>query len=302
MRVFLSHASVDKGFVQAVQAALPPHVKAWLDADDLYAGQTLGDEIRRAILDETDYVLLFVSATSLASAWVGRELVWALQREVDLGRPFVVPLLLPGVSVVGAAPPFDVLRQRLYIKAPADPAAASAELARHLFALASEWIETAGDSSRQAFISRLKRDLTRFKDLAFVLIASAGESLAVLGTRPEAHASWANAVRDYTEFSDGFIARKDSLRAQVRDLFGGHLGAEADKLLQFVERNVYRGDMFELNEIVHAINGFDRVLRDDPVALARAEARKSELLSQATKTLEQTTKRSLSFIAKLEEH
>ena len=301
MRIFLSHASDDKAFVQALQAGLPGHVRVWLDVDQLYAGHRLDAELRRAILDENDYVVVFVSPRSLGSDWVAQELAWALQVEADIGRPFVVPVLLPGApDAAPAGSAFAPLWQRIYLKCPGDAAAGAAMLAGQLFALASEWLETAGGSSRRRFIGRLRRDLTRFKDDAHLMLAAMGAPLEVLGTREEAHASFARATGDYVAFSSAFVARKDALREQIQALFGGYLAAEAEKLLAFVEEKVYRGRLYELNVVVDAVNAYEATLRHDAAALAAAEGLKAERLAAARKVLEQMTRRSLDLLAKLE--
>lgn len=302
MRLFLSHASEDKPFVEALRAGLPAHVRVWLDVDNLYAGHKLSNELRRAILDENDYVVLFVSPRSLRSVWVAQELAWALEREADLVRPFVVPVFLPGTP---EAPPgdgaFAALWQRIYVRCPDDAAEGAEELARHLFALLSEWIETAGDSSRKRFIARLRADLTRFKDDAFLMIAAMGAPLELLATREEAHAQFARTVGAYVQFSDAFIARKDALRAQIHSMFGGFLATECDKLLAFVEEKVYRGRLYELNAVVDAVNAYETSLKTDAAALAAAEADKDTRLAKARAVLQQMTRRSLELLAKLEQ-
>jgi hypothetical protein len=302
MRLFLSHASEDKPFVEALRAGLPAHVRVWLDVDNLYAGHRLSDELRRAILDENDYVALFVSPRSLQSDWVARELDWALEREADLVRPFVVPVFLPGTSEVAPSEgPFAALWQRIYVRCPDDAAEGAEELARHLFALLSEWIETAGDSSRKRFIARLRADLTRFKDDAFLMIAAMGAPLEVLSTRAEAHAQFARTVGAYVQFSDAFIARKDALRAQIHSMFGGYLATECDKLLAFVEEKVFRGRLYELNAVVDAVNAYETSLKDDAAALAAAESDKDKRLAKAHAVLQQMTRRTLDLLAKLEQ-
>lgn len=302
MRLFLSHASDDKAFVQAVQDALPPHVHVWLDVDNLYAGHQLRDELRRAVLDDNDYVAVFVSPRSLRSQWVARELGWALEREADLRRPFVVPLLLRDAPEAAPADaPFAALWSRIYLRCGDAAADAGRQLAHHLFALLSEWIETAGDSSRRRFIAALRGDLTRFKDDAFLMLAAMGVPLQVLATRDEAHAQLARGVAAYVQFSDAFIARKDALRAQAHNLFGGYLAAEFDKLLVFVEEKLYRGSLFALNRVVDAVNAFDGTLRHDAVALAAAEADKGQRIDKARKALQQLTRQSLALVAKLEQ-
>ena len=302
MRLFMSHASEDKPFVQALQAALPAHVRVWLDVENLYAGHSLSDELRRAVLDENDYLVLFVSPHSLQSDWVAQEMRWALEREADLLRPFVVPVFLSGTAEEPpAGSQFAPLWKRIYLKCPAEPLAGAAELSHHLFALLSDWIETAGDHSRRRFIARLRTDLTRFKDEAFLMVAAMGVPLQVLATREEAHAQFARSTVAYTQTSAAFIARKDLLRAQAQSMFGGYLAAECDKLLAFVEEKVYRGRLYALNAVPDAVNAYEATLRHDAAALAAAEADKTRRLTQAQTVLKQMTKRSLDLLAKLEQ-
>lgn len=301
MRLFLSHASEDKPFVEALRGGLPGHVKVWLDVDQLYAGHSLSEELRRAILDENDYVVVFVGPHSLQSAWVAQELAWALEVEADIGRPFVVPLFLPGTP---GQPPqgsaFAPLWQRIYLECPPEPAAAAAALAAQLFALASEWVEKAEGSSRKRFIDRLRRDLTRFKDDAYLMLAAMGVPIEVLATREEAHAQFAQTTSIYTQFADSFTKRKDGLREQIHSLFGGYLAAEAEKLLAFIDEKVYRGRVYDLNAVVDAINTFATKLPDDRAVLAAADADKAQRLAAARKVLDQMSKRSLDLLAKLE--
>ena len=122
MRLFMRNASEDKPFVQALQAALPAHVRVWLDVENLYAGHSLSDELRRAVLDENDYLVLFVSPHSLQSDWVAQEMRWALEREADLLRPFVVPVFLSGTTEEPpAGSQFAPLWKRTYLKCPCVP-------------------------------------------------------------------------------------------------------------------------------------------------------------------------------------
>src|SRR5574337_1505664 len=132
------------------------------------------------------------------------------------------------------------------------------------------------------------------------MIAAMGVPIRMLATDGGAYAHFARATAAYTEFSAGFVARKDGLREQTHALFGGYLAAEAEKLLAFVEHKLYRGRIYELNAVVGAVNTFDATLRDDQGALAAAERDKAERLAAARKALEQLTRRSLDLLAKLE--
>lgn len=301
MRIFLSHDSADKPYVTAVQAAMPPHVRVWLDVQQLYAGHRLGDELRRAVLDENDYVVVFVSPRSLASEWVARELAWALEREGDLRRPFVVPVMLPDTALDATPPPaFAPLWQRIYLEGGDDPAEAGHRLAAQLFALASEWIELAGDSSRARFIARLRADLTQFENLAHRMLAALRNPIPVLATREDAQQVLIAAVDAYSRFGDALMGRLGPLQSRVRDLFGGNLAAEADRLFHDLEHKVYRGRLFALNDVVADINRYDGALDGDAAALAAAEDAREAALAAAEKALAQCTRAAAALARKLE--
>lgn len=305
MRIFLSHASEDKLLVQRIAATLPPHVKPWLDAGELLAGHHLSVELRRAVLDENEYLVVFISHDSIASEWVGREVGWGLARAVELKRPYVVPvlLMLDEMPALPAGSPLAALADVLYMRLrdATDTAVHQAgnDLAGHLFGLVSEWIEHFGDRSKRRLAGHLERELTRFKELAFLLQASMGPPLAVLGTRPEAHTQFANAVGQYNEFSAAFIARKDALSAEVDDVFGAFQGAECRGLMSFIDEKIYTGVAFALNQVVDQINGFEATLQPDPSRLAQAELHKNALLADTRKLLDQMARRMRRFMPML---
>lgn len=94
MKVFLSHSSRDKALVREVRSYLPRHIQTWLDEDDLLVGQDLQISIKEAITDNAEYVVIFLGREAIRSTWVKQELEWALEREHQLGRIFVLPVLL----------------------------------------------------------------------------------------------------------------------------------------------------------------------------------------------------------------
>lgn len=301
MRIFMSHASQDKAFVQAAQARLPAHVRVWLDVDQLYAGHRLSDELRHAVLDENDYVIVFVSEHTLQSAWVGREVVWALEREADLGRPFVVPVMLPGVPLDAApAGDFAPLWQRIYLQGGDGPAAVGDALGRHLFGLVSAWIETAGDSSRRRFIARLRADLTGFADAAHLMLGVMRNPIPVLAQDADALAALQQHVGDYGRCSDPLIARLPLVRTRARDLFGSNLASEVDRLLTMLEEKVYRGRLFDLNAVLESVNGYETSLQGHATRLKAAEAQREQRLDAAHTVLQQFTRKTLSVMDKLE--
>lgn len=93
MRVFLSHASRDKPLVREIRRHLPEHIQSWIDEKRLLIGDDIEGSIKDAIENESDLVIIFLGRDSMQSDWVKRELAWALEREKELGAPFVLPVL-----------------------------------------------------------------------------------------------------------------------------------------------------------------------------------------------------------------
>lgn len=113
MKVFFSHSSRDKALVSAIKRNLPDHLAAWLDEHELLIGTEISESIDRAIRSDVDFVVIFLSADAIRSEWVKRELAWALNRENEIKRTFVIPVLLE--DVWASVEPSEFQR-RLYLR------------------------------------------------------------------------------------------------------------------------------------------------------------------------------------------
>ena len=92
MQVFISHASEDDAVVAELRAVLKKlGVGVW-DDDLLKGGDRLQGSINAAI-DASTYFLAVLSPVTIASAWVHREIRYALRA----GKS-IVPILLPGMD------------------------------------------------------------------------------------------------------------------------------------------------------------------------------------------------------------
>ena len=88
---FLSHSSMDQDFVTHLAEVLRRHgVPIWYSRTNILGAQQCHDEIGAA-LRRCDWFLLVLSPTSVASMWVKRELIFALQQNRFENR--IVPLL-----------------------------------------------------------------------------------------------------------------------------------------------------------------------------------------------------------------
>lgn len=113
MKIFLSHCSRDKANVRDFSALLPACLKTWLDEDELLWSEQLKFSLQKAIKTHVDYVIIFIGPDIANSHWVMNELEWALQRERELGRNFVLAVRLPGVPLDSMP---EALRERLHLE------------------------------------------------------------------------------------------------------------------------------------------------------------------------------------------
>jgi hypothetical protein len=113
-KVFISHASADKPFVDQLVADLAARaIPVWYDKFDLRVGDSVTGGINDG-LSASKYFLIVLSKSSVASRWVTEELNAALMEQVARGGTFVLPTLLEDCEV----PP--LLRHRRYADFRAD--------------------------------------------------------------------------------------------------------------------------------------------------------------------------------------
>jgi TIR domain len=107
-KVFISHASADKPFVDQLVADLAARaIPVWYDKFDLRVGDSVTGGINEG-LTASKYFLIVLSKSSIASRWVIEELNAALMEQVARGGTFLIPTLLEDCEV----PP--LLRHRRY--------------------------------------------------------------------------------------------------------------------------------------------------------------------------------------------
>jgi hypothetical protein len=107
-KVFISHSSRDKPFVRKlVQELEQRHLNVWFDERELKVGDSIVAGVS-AGLRNSDYLIVVLSKSSVASRWVQEELNAALMEELSgEGRP-VLPVLIDDCEL----PP--LLKSRLY--------------------------------------------------------------------------------------------------------------------------------------------------------------------------------------------
>ncbi|WP_036300473.1 toll/interleukin-1 receptor domain-containing protein [Methylotenera sp. L2L1] len=99
--IFLSHSHADKPFARRLAADLRKAGHAvWIDEAEINIGDSLIEKIREG-LDQVDFVAAIITAASVTSKWVTRELDIASNREIEENRIVVLPLLVEYVELPG---------------------------------------------------------------------------------------------------------------------------------------------------------------------------------------------------------
>lgn len=99
--IFLSHSHTDKLFARRLAADLRKAGHAvWIDEAEINIGDSLIEKISEG-LDQVDFVAAIITAASVTSKWVTRELDIASNREIEENRVVVLPLLLESVVLPG---------------------------------------------------------------------------------------------------------------------------------------------------------------------------------------------------------
>ena len=99
-RVFLSHNSEDKPFARALAHRLKKQgFLVWIDEAEILFGESLITKISDAIFNDTNHLIAIISKKSVGSAWVKKELEWALTREINNRKLFVIPILIDKVDL-----------------------------------------------------------------------------------------------------------------------------------------------------------------------------------------------------------
>jgi len=307
MKIFLSHASPSKPLVRRLTERLPPHVECWLDQDELGAGQKFAQHIEHCIRNESDFLLVFIDEAALTSEWVRREVGLGLQRHRDLQRPFVLPVLLADVHerMHELGLPAD---EWLYLDArdlsDAGLDASAAALQAELFKHASALIERLRSTDRRALIDGFAAELAEFEQAAFRWVGSLANRYEVLISVQASIDHLRDCLAAYNAVADRFIPRlpmhRDRLCAAWRDRRS--LCKHIAELIDLVEDGIYRGALFDLNEVLgmlHEAMVADAARRLDAQTLAGYEARKTELLAKAQAALERMTREASELVGDL---
>ena len=301
MKVFLSHASEDKEKVRKIRDFLPRHVRVWLDEDELDLGVKFPKAIEKAIHEESDFVIVFLGHNARRSDWVERELGWALEREQALKRIFVLPVLLDDIREEIKN---DPLSERLYLSAfdHSDEGLEKAanEISKSLFAQISRHFGNFRKDAPEEFHNDLARDLTAYKEIAYKLHATLGDSIRVLATNPAAFNQIVKTVDEYNEYSSDFIQRLPEHCTKVRSFWGRNLAADCSELITFIEEEVYRGQVFALNEVRESLNLYSGSGDIPSEELHELDKRKRELLEKVDTRLQEMTRLSTRFLERVE--
>lgn len=98
-KVFLSHASKDKQFVDHLASDLEKHsIPVWYDKFDLKIGESVPGKINEGIAD-AQYFAIVLSPAAINSKWVIEELNAGLMKQAANDGIFLLPILLEDCSI-----------------------------------------------------------------------------------------------------------------------------------------------------------------------------------------------------------
>jgi hypothetical protein len=99
MPVFISYSHKDREFVARLAANLVRNkANVWLDEWEVAAGESLIENIQSAIQESSALVAVF-SKASVTSVWCKREVIAAIQKELEERRVVVIPVLLEDCDI-----------------------------------------------------------------------------------------------------------------------------------------------------------------------------------------------------------
>jgi hypothetical protein len=304
--VFISHAARDQGLARSVCAALEgAGIRCWMAPRDIPDGADWAAEIVSAI-ERSRALLLLLTEHANASRQVGREVGCADTRGVPL-----VPVRLAEVPLAGRLeffvgdeqwidalarplePVLDDLVARVRARLEAAPSAPPPAAAG---APAAPW-----RPPRERVLAQLAGDLAHYRDAAFRMQAAMSDSARVVARRGEANRLFVEAVEGYNEFGRGFMQRLPDYAASVRKYWGPEEARAFRELHEFVEGQVYRGRMFELNDVRVRLNDLSfGPRRPDPV-YAQTDRLNAPALQAARDALAELTGRVDRFLDRLRE-
>jgi hypothetical protein len=97
--VFISYTQRDREHARRIAQALAANaIAVWLDQDEILPGDELRSKIEQGIRT-SEYFLVLLSRSSLASGWVTRELEFALEHNADAARQRIIPALVESVEL-----------------------------------------------------------------------------------------------------------------------------------------------------------------------------------------------------------
>ena len=300
MKIFLSHASEFKPVVRALCRYFPAHMDYWIDQDEIYAGTEFPAKIKNAILLESDFVVVFVDAAALKSAWVAREVALALQKEALLDRPFLVPVLfgehVDGLDDIGLSQDRHFITVDRYGSA-AELKAASGKLMGAMFAHASAIVESVRMQDRRTMLIGFSQAIEEFSNAATNWCSVLKEELRVLAFNQHAFDCVIDAVQRHNQVAEPFMVRLPVMRDRLLQSWAKHKGLckSVQEFTSWIELQVVRGRLLELNRVHTMVHSLAIGGLPDEQTLSHLEMEKRSIVAAADSALREMDGRAKSI-------
>lgn len=299
MRLFISHAWEDKALALTL-FDLPDFIKPWIDIRELVGGDTLDSAITLAI-DESHLFVVLLSRHSIHKSWVLKEVTWALEREAQKDRVFILPVVIDAdVQISEAGAPINTLDNRIYIdgsdQSEKGIASTHASLKETLFRWACDWINTvepAGDSNAR-FVRRVEQHILDYQTALFSVKALLAWPLEVL-RREESKQHMIHSQQSYSELTDSLMPALSQYEEEIRWRFGMSAQRSFIKLSTFIRNDVFHGAAFAMNDIVESVNAYESVIQHHPDKLAEAREIQQARIASLEQVLDDLIRQTADF-------
>jgi len=98
IKIFLSYSTQIQKLAQDIKAEWDKYgLNTWLDIETIKELDPIWDKIKKGI-DESNFFVVLIDKNAIDSDWVKREVEYALKKEQEIRRLFVIPILIEEID------------------------------------------------------------------------------------------------------------------------------------------------------------------------------------------------------------
>ncbi len=94
MKIFISHSHKQKLFINELKKHIPDFIDLWIDEKRILIGEEIQKTIKKTIEEDVNFLILIIDKNAMESDWVNQEFKWGIKKELQLDRPFILPIVV----------------------------------------------------------------------------------------------------------------------------------------------------------------------------------------------------------------